>query len=235
MTPENGSKNSEKRANKTVLTSAKKRRPGRPTAAHSTGDKREHLLDTAMNLFSNRGISETTLSAIAKEAGVTSAMLHYYFNTREHLLDVLIDERYMPVRASLGGIFEQHPDDPVQALTALSQKFIDVALLYPWFAPLWIREVLSENGLLKQRIDERYGTEQKKSALRWIEKWQREGLLNPELQPEFLFISLFGLTLLPVAAMQKRIRKGDGSLNSEMLTRHVTALLKSGIGKTPPE
>lgn len=233
MTSKNASKKSEKNADSPVPACTKARRPGRPTGGQSKGDKREHLLDTAMNLFSSRGIGETPLSAIAKEAGVTTAMLHYYFNTREQLLDVLIDERYMPVRASLGGIFEKHPDDPVRALTALTHKFIDIALLYPWFAPLWIREVLSESGLLKQRMDERFGAEQKKSALKWIEKWQKEGRLNPELQPEFLFISLFGLTLLPVAAMQNRIRKGNGSLNAEMLALHVTALLKSGIGPAP--
>lgn len=233
MTPKNGRKNSENSADSAELTAAKKRRPGRPAGTHSKGGKREHLLDTAMNLFSTRGIGETPLSAIAKEAGVTTAMLHYYFNTREHLLDVLIDERYMPVRASFGGIFEQHPNDPVKALTALTHKFIDSALLYPWFAPLWIREVLSESGLLKRRMDERFGADQKKSAVRWIEKWQRDGRLNPDLQPEFLFISLFGLTLLPVAAMQKRIRKGDDSLNADMLARHVAALLSSGIGTAP--
>lgn len=41
----------------------------------------------------------------------------------------------------MGGAFELHPNDPVGALTALTQKFIDVSLLYPWFAPLWIKSI----------------------------------------------------------------------------------------------
>ena len=226
MSPENGPDKSENH----IDNGQKRRRPGRPAGTSKSTDKREHLIDIALKLFSNQGIAQTPLSAIASAAGVTPAMLHYYFKTREQLLDVLIDERYMPARASMGGAFEQHPNDPVGALTALTQKFIDVSLLYPWFAPLWIREVLSETGLLKQRIDARFGSKEKQSAVNWIHKWQDEGLLNPDLDPEFLFISLFGLTLMPVARLQQEIRKGDTNLSTERLSRHIAALLKSGVG-----
>lgn len=226
MSPQNGSKNSEKIASG----DQKRRRPGRPAGASKSVDKRDLLLDTALKLFSNQGIAQTPLSAIATEAGVTPAMLHYYFKTREQLLDVLIDERYMPVRASMGGAFEMHPNDPVSALTALTQKFIDASLEHPWFAPLWIREVLSETGLLKQRIDARFGTKEREAAQVWIRKWQDEGRLNPDIEPEFLFISLFGLTLLPVARLQNDLSSGSTSLTSERLSRHIAALLKSGVG-----
>ncbi|HKN05040.1 MAG TPA: TetR/AcrR family transcriptional regulator [Buttiauxella sp.] len=229
MSPENGSDKSEKLA----TGDQKRRRPGRPAGASKQVDKRELLLNTALKMFSKFGIAQTPLSAIAAEAGVTSAMLHYYFKTREQLLDVLIDERYMPVRASMGGTFEQHPDDPVSALTALTQKFIDVSLLHPWFAPLWIREVLSETGLLKQRIDVHLGSKEGETALVKIRKWQAEGRLNPDLEAEFLLISLFGLTLLPVARLQQDLREGKTELNTQMLSRHIAALLRSGIGNTP--
>ena len=63
------------------------RRPGRPSGVKKGVDKRELLLDAALKLFAQSGIAETPLSMIAKEAGVTTAMLHYYFNTREQLLE----------------------------------------------------------------------------------------------------------------------------------------------------
>ncbi|MCT4707083.1 TetR/AcrR family transcriptional regulator [Enterobacteriaceae bacterium H16N7] len=230
MSPENGSENSEKSSDSASLNQQKRRKPGRPAGTSKGEDKRDLLLDTALTLFSNQGIAQTPLSAIATQAGVTSAMLHYYFKTRDQLLDVLIDERYLPVRASMGGVFERHLDDPVQALTALTQHFIDISMKYTWFAPLWIREVLSETGLLKARMDARYGTVEREAALKWIEKWQAEGRLNPDLHPEFLFISLFGLTLLPVSRLQNDLRKGDDKLDATMLSRHIAALLRSGVG-----
>ncbi|HEY1847215.1 MAG TPA: TetR/AcrR family transcriptional regulator [Buttiauxella sp.] len=229
MSPENGTDNSEKALSR----APKRRRPGRPAGAGNKQDKRELLLDTALRLFSSQSIAQTPLSAIAAAAGVTTAMLHYYFKTREQLIDVIIDERYLPVRASMGGVFERYPDDPVQALTALTQKFIDVSLENPWFAPMWIRETVSGSGLLKQRIDERFGREQKEKALLWIQKWQQEGRLNPDLQPELLFISLFGLTLLPIGKIQQSEAAGEHSLTAELLSKHVAALLKSGVGNGP--
>jgi len=67
----------------------------------------------------------------------------------------------------------------------------------------------------------------------WIRKWQDEGRLNPDLEPEFLFISLFGLTLMPIARLQQDIRRGDTSLSTDRLSRHIAALLKSGVGNRP--
>src|ERR1700692_3707787 len=80
------------------------RRRGRPTGTQH-GEPRALLLDIALVLFARQGIMETTLGAIAREAGVTPAMVHYYFKTRDQLLDVLIAERFVPLRAALGGLF----------------------------------------------------------------------------------------------------------------------------------
>ncbi len=55
-------------------------RPGCPSGRQGA-DAREHLLDIALGLFAREGIGETTLGAIAREAGVTPAMVHYYFKT----------------------------------------------------------------------------------------------------------------------------------------------------------
>ncbi len=182
-----------------VQTPAKPRRPGRPSGGAKGADKREHLLDTALNLFARQGIVDTSLNAIAREANVTPAMLHYYFHNREQLLDVLIEERFLPVRKMAGEVFDANADDPVTAFTQLAQRFIDIALEHPWFAPLWLREVMSESGVLKQRMDERFGNERHQIALQAIARWQAQGKLNSDLEPALLFFTLFGITLLPLA------------------------------------
>ncbi|HBH16268.1 MAG TPA: TetR family transcriptional regulator, partial [Leclercia adecarboxylata] len=87
------------------------RRPGRPRGSKPTATSREKLLDIALDLFSRQGIARTSLNAIAKEAGVTPAMLHYYFNSREQLLDAMIEERFLPLRSAIVALFRAHPDD----------------------------------------------------------------------------------------------------------------------------
>ena len=56
--------------------SASRRGPGRPGG--DSADLREHLLDAALTCFSRKGIAATPLKAIAAEANVNPALLHYY-------------------------------------------------------------------------------------------------------------------------------------------------------------
>ena len=211
------------------------RRPGRPAGAAKGTERRTLLLDTALALFARWGIADTPLTMIAREAGVTPAMLHYYFNTREQLLDVLIEERFLPIRASFRNLFNDQADDPVAALTALAKHFIDISVAHDWFAPLWIREIISESGMLKQRMEARYGDSQRNESLRSLLRWQQEGKLNADLDPELIFISLFGLTFLPIAAAKRRHHAHVSPFNSEQLAKHVVALLLHGISPLPEQ
>ncbi|WP_159098006.1 TetR/AcrR family transcriptional regulator, partial [Klebsiella pneumoniae] len=74
------------------------RRPGRPRGKKPGTANREQLMDIALTLFARDGAGRVSLNAIAKEAGVTPAMLHYYFSSRDALVTQLIEERFMPLR-----------------------------------------------------------------------------------------------------------------------------------------
>jgi AcrR family transcriptional regulator len=207
------------------------RRPGRPSGSLQGTERRTLLLDAALTLFARQGIVDTTLGAIAREAGFTPAMVHYYFKSRDQLLDVLIDERFLPLRTALGSPFEAHPDDPVAAITQLARRFVEVAVDHPWFPPLWVREVISEGGLLRQRMHERFGHTHHKASLERIAQWQKEGRINTELEPSLVFLSLLGLTILPLAT--SKMWRNDPvrrSLTADDIARHAVALLVHGLG-----
>ncbi|BCQ25069.1 TetR family transcriptional regulator [Caballeronia sp. NK8] len=203
------------------------RRPGRPSGAHGE-QARTQLLDIALELFARQGIGETTLGAIAREAGVTPAMVHYYFKTRDQLLDMLIDERFVPLRAELARVFNDPHSEPVETLRAFVETLVATVERYPWFAALWVREMISEGGLLRQRMAERFGDAHKERAIERIAGWQKEGKLNPALEPSLVFASLFGLAVFPLATSRWR-GEGEHTVGSEQLARHVVALLMNGI------
>lgn len=205
------------------------RRPGRPSGVAKGAERRSLLLETALAMFARQGIADTPLTAIAREAGVTPAMLHYYFNTREQLLDVLIEERFLPIRASFSTLFQDSANDPVIALTRLARQFIDISLEHEWFAPLWVREIISESGMLKTRMEQRYGSGQRDESLRSLARWQQEGKLNAGLNPELIFISLFGLTFLPIASSRVFKTSTGKHPDTEQLASHVVALLLNGL------
>ncbi|RKE39301.1 TetR family transcriptional regulator [Paraburkholderia sp. BL23I1N1] len=211
--------------------SAPPRRPGRPSGSAGGTEQRSRLLDAALALFARQGIVDTTLGEIAREAGFTPAMMHYYFKTRDQLLDVLIDERFVPLRLEIGVPFREHPDDPVAAITQLAQRLVQVASDNPWFPSLWVREVISDGGLLRQRMHERFGDAAQKASLSAIERWQKEGRLNAGLEPSLVFVTLLGLTILPLAA--SKLWRNDPmrrNIGGAEIARHAVALLMQGIG-----
>src|SRR6218665_410592 len=74
---------------------SRNRAPGRPVA--DSPDLRERLLDAALACFVRQGIAATSLRDIARRAGVTPALLHYYFGDRPQLQEAVVQERAMPV------------------------------------------------------------------------------------------------------------------------------------------
>lgn len=206
------------------------RRPGRPSGSVNKPEQRNRLLDTALTLFARQGIAETTLSAIAREAGVTPAMVHYYFSSRDQLLDALIDERIQPRRVALSKAFDVNAGDPVTVITQLAERIMQSATEHPWFAGLWMREVISDNSMLRQRIVERHGLMHHQHAIDCIAHWQAEGKLNPHIEPSLLFVSMFGLIVLPLIASKSwSNHPAKRKLTPEDIARHAIAILSQGV------
>jgi AcrR family transcriptional regulator len=55
--------------------------------------KKIHLLECAEKLFSGNGYAETSIRDIAKLASVNSAMISYYFGSKEKLVKAILDYR----------------------------------------------------------------------------------------------------------------------------------------------
>jgi AcrR family transcriptional regulator len=58
-------------------------------AATPRGDKRERILDAALDLFSTFGFHGTAVPAIAKGAGVGAGTIYRYFESKEALVNEL--------------------------------------------------------------------------------------------------------------------------------------------------
>ena len=69
-------------------------------------NKEQEILLAAEKLFSEKGFKGATTSLIAAEAGVTHAMLHYYFRTKEQIFLKVCDSYMEEVRSELRPIME---------------------------------------------------------------------------------------------------------------------------------
>lgn len=59
---------------------------------------------TARQLFFQKGFLKATTQQIADEAGVNRALIHYYFRSREQLLDTLLEESVVEKKEKLRSI-----------------------------------------------------------------------------------------------------------------------------------
>jgi AcrR family transcriptional regulator len=69
----------------THLRTAKRTRRGPHT--------RQQILDASLRLFSERGFARTTVRDIARQAGITDAAIYYHFESKQELLEALVEER----------------------------------------------------------------------------------------------------------------------------------------------
>jgi len=70
-------------------------RRGRPPKARqgAAPDTRESILDAAEDLFSKHGFYGVTIREVAREAGVDTALVHYYFGAKRALFDAVFIRR----------------------------------------------------------------------------------------------------------------------------------------------
>ncbi len=71
---------------------------------------RQLILETALRLFRERGYAETTMRAIAKEAGVAVGNAYYYFDSKEHLIQGFYDRNQQAHRTAAEAVLSSERD-----------------------------------------------------------------------------------------------------------------------------
>src|SRR3546814_9070423 len=92
------------------------------------------------------------MRAIASEAGVTPALLHYYFGDKAQLVDALVEERMLPAFAAVRGRVAAAGDDIADTVAAFVCGLTEAMKAHPWWPQLWVREVLCEGGALRDLL-----------------------------------------------------------------------------------
>lgn len=210
----------------------RKRAPGRPSA--DAPDQRAVALDAALACFVRQGIAATSLRDIAREAGVTPALLHYYFGDRQQLLDAVVAERVMPAFLSVRERLAQAGDDVADIVAAFVCGVTDAIARHPWWPQLWVREVLCEGGALRDLLVQRIAPDIARLLAGRFADAQAAGRLNADLDPRLLLPTLVGLTMFPAAGapIWRQVFDAD-DLGLEDVRGHALALLDRGLELKP--
>ena len=207
-------------------------KPGRPVSSPDR-DARELLLSAATELFAEHGVAATSFAMIANRAGMTSAMVHYYFADREQLLDLVVEERLCPFIDYVWSPVKPG-GDPVEIIAGVVTRLLKGIERAPWVPSTWMREILNEGGLLRGRALRRLPYDKVGIVAAAIREGQANQTLNPKLNPLLVVFSMLGLVMLHMATVgiwaeifHRR------PLSRHAVGRHITGLLLDGLRHSP--
>ena len=207
----------------------RKRAPGRRPTVDAV-DLRAQLLDAALQCFVAKGIAATSLRDIAHRAGVTPALVHYYFKDKPRLQQAVVEERLWPVMMQVHAGVLDAGDDMASLITAFVDGMTRAVAAHPWMPTLWVREILCDGGALRALMIERVGPVLPRVLAERFAAAQQAGQLNADLDPRLMVVSLVGLTMFPLASApiwQQLF--GAGELGAEAVRAHALALLTRGL------
>jgi AcrR family transcriptional regulator len=87
-------------------------------------DRREQIIDAAMRVFAQKGFARATNRDVAREAGITTGLIYYYFESKEALLKAVLEER-----------------SPIQVIAQITPEMLEQPPEV--FLPLMVRHVLA--------------------------------------------------------------------------------------------
>jgi AcrR family transcriptional regulator len=121
---------------------------GPSTDASTPGGARERILAAAVDRIAGDGIDDVRIARIAMDAGVSTSLVHYHFETREALLAEALEYSYELIGDVRIGEEEGDAADHVARLAAMADQFLPHpgALQRDWilWVELWLRAVRHE-------------------------------------------------------------------------------------------
>ncbi len=76
--------------------------------AQNSEDRRQLILQTALNLFTGRGYFNTSVHDIQRQADVSIGSIYHHFKNKEGIAKALYDDLVEHLASVIGGIMENH-------------------------------------------------------------------------------------------------------------------------------
>lgn len=193
---------------------------------------RDVILETAIDCFARSGYEGTSMSAVARSAGVAQPLMHYYFASKEDLWRAAMGKAFgeMLVQQELN--HELKELDPVSALQVLIRRHISFLARHPNVAPV----LASESQFPTDRVHWLSDTfiaplEEHLSTL--IKLGQQEGRIRDDLPIPYVarFIIGSASALFMTGALMERMYGIDTAdpVAVETYTRVTIDLTLSGV------
>ena len=119
-------------------------------------DKRDNIINNAMELFSQKGFEGTSIRDIADKASVNIAMVNYYFGTKEKLFEAIVEKKSKINRDLIAEIAGNKTIPDIEKMDMVIDLYVDRLFSNRLFHRLIHQELtLSQRDSLQEVIVEK--------------------------------------------------------------------------------
>ncbi len=112
--------------------------------------RKDNIIDSALHVFAQKGYADTTMTDIAKKAGVSTPVLYEYFKTKEDLL-FAIPEKFTAEPVKIAEYVAPYLRGAEAKIRALVQGYLTIYDENPLYASLVMLELKTNRNFLKTR------------------------------------------------------------------------------------
>ena len=195
----------------------------------SASDRRNQLLDVAIDLFSRKGFGGTTTKEIAAAAGVTEAIIFRHFATKQDLYKAILYTRCADPIASAwfaeARQFMENNDD-AGLFRALVATIVKCKREDPRFERLMLHAALEGHELAIMHHNQ-FTLPIGKQLIDYIAKRQAEGAIR-KFDPAAVLFAVAGVAQF-YASQKYLYQCADIPLSDEAITEAFLAILMKGL------
>ena len=182
----------------------------------------QQILDAAEQEFSRHGLKGARMSAIANTAQVTTATLHYYFESKERLYIAVLQRPVDEVQSTLGQ-FDFESVSPEEALKQIIRIAIATEAKNPQRQMLWFQEASQNQGVYFKDCNV---LDLHQQLLNVLEKGMADGSFRP-LQPFLALTHILSVCLFYFTVHEnwKHLTPEVNRLSPDQIEEHTEAAI----------
>lgn len=170
----------------------------------NTKNKKQQILNAAEFEFLTNGYEATKTTQIAKRAGVTHAMLHYYYQSKENLFNKIFEDKIETLKAPIVALAQNKDIDLQDRIREIIELHFDFLKTHPDLPHFLINEMRSNPQLIKilrekvgDTLRETFATIQTE-----IDEYVAKGIMKPisafDLFLDIVSLNVFTFISLPI-------------------------------------
>ncbi|TCZ74826.1 TetR/AcrR family transcriptional regulator [Flaviaesturariibacter aridisoli] len=155
-------------------------------------EKQLQIIRTAEALFAQKGYDGASVRDIAEAAGVNSAMISYYFGSKEGLIKALFEERTADIALKVDTLLRDASKTPWEKVACLIDDYVErIANKVQFHKIMMYEQMLEKNTLLTELLNElRLRNADKIRVL--LQQGQDSGDFAAGIDVQMLMFTLFG-------------------------------------------